>query len=46
MSKLECSNCGAEIDVPEDTENYEMIDCYNCEAMLEYIDGDLVDISD
>jgi len=38
MNEIECPECGAMQDIPEGTEQYAIIDCWNCQAALEYID--------
>ena len=41
MNKIECPECGAMQDIQEETEDYTLIDCWNCQAVLEYIDEKL-----
>jgi len=41
MHKIECPECGAMQEIPKESESYLIIDCWNCHAVLEYIDGNL-----
>lgn len=42
MKETECPCCGAMNDISE-TEDYEIINCYNCKTDIEYFDEELHD---
>ena len=46
MKEMECPLCGALVEVPNGTGLFELLDCPNCEAELEYSKSGLIDVDD